>query len=123
MDMEVEFLRRDFTEQNLKSLMDHVQRMATGEAAFFPATLSLIYGGLFQKVFPEPATSGSLLGGSPEAGGESVARSAPAVQPRNSSAARSSNSTYRIKFPSVRAILLYLLVYFLIAALPNASGK
>jgi hypothetical protein len=131
MDTEMEFLRRGFTQRNLKSIMDHVQRMAAGEAAFFPATLSLIYGELFQKALSEPATSGSLLG---RPGGESVAGSAPAVRPRNStviqrpntSAGRSSDSTYRTKFssvPTILLILLYFIVYFFITAFPNASGK
>ena len=59
MDMEIEFLYKNFTERNPKFLMDHIQRMASGEAPFFPATLSLIYDKLVERTFVYPVTPSS----------------------------------------------------------------
>ena len=52
--MEIDFFRRNLTEENPELLMEHIQRMASGEAPFFSATLSLVYRKLFEKVFPLP---------------------------------------------------------------------
>ena len=59
MDMEIEFFRRNLAEQNPKPFMDCVQKMAPEESPFLPATLSLVYSKLFEKVFPQPTASGS----------------------------------------------------------------
>ena len=63
LDMEIQFLHENFTEKDFKSLMDHVQRMASGEAPFFATTLSLVYGGLVKKAFSKQTPFGSGLGG------------------------------------------------------------
>jgi len=47
--MEIWFLHERFTENYPKPLMDHTQRMASGETAFFLATLSLVYDRLVKK--------------------------------------------------------------------------
>ena len=82
--MEIKFFHKTFTEQNPKPLMEHMQRMASGEAPFFPATLSLVIGTLARKVLPRPITSGSRLGKSREVWDQSVAETAPAITPSSS---------------------------------------
>ena len=52
--MEIEFFRGNLTEENPEFLMEHIQRMASGDAPFFSTTLSLVYRKLFEKVFPLP---------------------------------------------------------------------
>lgn len=59
MDVEVEFLQQIPTEWHSKLLMDHIQKMESGEAPFLPMTLSLIYSTLVRKALPQPTTSGS----------------------------------------------------------------
>ena len=63
MDMEIQFLLKNFTEKDPKLLMDHVRRMASGEAPFFATTLSLVYGKLVEKVFTRPTSSSSGTSG------------------------------------------------------------
>jgi len=63
LDMEIQFLHENFTEKDFRSLMDHIQSMASGEAPFFATTLSLVYGGLIRKAFSKHAPLGSGLGG------------------------------------------------------------
>ena len=79
MEMELKFFRRNSTEQNPRSLVDHIQKMKSGEAPFFPATLGLVYDTLFSKVFPQPVASGSGLGG-PSKIGKSATKRTFAVQ-------------------------------------------
>ena len=62
MDMEIQFLHESFTEKDPKLLMDHIQKMASGEMPFFARTLSLVYDKLVEKAFPKPIPSGSGLG-------------------------------------------------------------
>ncbi|KAF9642810.1 hypothetical protein BDM02DRAFT_3273313 [Thelephora ganbajun] len=57
MDMEIQFFHENFTEKDPKLLMDHIQRMASGEAPFFSTTLSLVYGKLLEKAFTQPTHS------------------------------------------------------------------
>ena len=58
MDAEVEFLHKSLAKQNSKKLlMEHIERMASGEAPFFPTTLSLVYDTLVEGYFPQ-TTSG-----------------------------------------------------------------
>ena len=59
MEIEIEFFHKNFTKKDPKSLTDHIQRMALGEAPFFPETLGLVYSKLFRNSFPQPAASGS----------------------------------------------------------------
>ena len=66
MDMEIQFLHDNFTEQDSKLFMEHIQRMASGEAPFFATTLSLVYDKLVEKAFAQPIPSGSGLGKSAE---------------------------------------------------------
>jgi len=49
--MEIHFLDERATELDPKLLIDHTQRMASGEAPFFPTTLSLVYDKLIEKSF------------------------------------------------------------------------
>jgi len=79
MDMEIQFLHDNFTEKDSKLLMDHIQRMAFGEAPFFAATLSLVYDKLVEKAFTQPAPSGSGLRKSAKV--ESVADPRSPLQP------------------------------------------
>ena len=66
MDMEIEFLLKSFTEKDPKSLVEHIQRMACGEAPFFSTTLSLVYDKLVERAFAQSIPSGSRLGKSAE---------------------------------------------------------
>lgn len=59
--MEIKFFLENSTEIH-ESLKDHLERMSSGEAPFFPAMLTLLYGQLARKVFPRSAASGSSLG-------------------------------------------------------------
>lgn len=61
MDMEINFFLKNFTRENPELLMDHIQRMSSGEADFFPSTLSSLYGKLAKNNFPRSVTSGSVL--------------------------------------------------------------
>jgi len=78
MDMEIQFFHDNFTQKDSKLLMEHIQRMASGEAPFFPTTLSLVYDKLVQKALAQPVPSGSGLGKSAEV--ESVADPCPRPQ-------------------------------------------
>ena len=60
MDMEVEFFQSNFTQPDPKVLMDHIQKMTSGEAPYFPETLSLVYGKLFSKAFPQTTFPGPI---------------------------------------------------------------
>ena len=80
MEMEIEFFRRNFPEQNPKLLTDHIQKMELGEAPFFPATLSLVYEKLLSKALPQPVASGSghrMLPGSGDEGATRAGFSQP----------------------------------------------
>lgn len=61
MDLEIKFLNENSPGENPKLLMDHVQRMVSGEAPFLPATLSRIYGALARKVLAPPIPFGSNI--------------------------------------------------------------
>ena len=78
MDMEIQFLYGNFTQKDSTLLMEHIQRMASGEAPFFATTLSLVYDKLVEKAFAQPAPSGSGLGKSAEV--QSVADPCPRPQ-------------------------------------------
>ena len=84
-EVEVEFFHK-FTKADPKSLMDHIQAMASGKAPFFPATLSLVYGKLFRKEFPKPIASGSVLGNFLVTGNQSTSGLALVAVPSSSSA-------------------------------------
>jgi hypothetical protein len=56
--MEIQFLHENFTEKDPGLLKDHVQRMASGEAPFFPATLGLVYHRLIENVSPKHTPPG-----------------------------------------------------------------
>ena len=47
--MEIQFLHNRVTEKDPKLLIDRIQRMASGEAPFFPTTLSLVFDKLVEK--------------------------------------------------------------------------
>ena len=85
--MEIEFLHGNFTEKNPKLLMEHIQRMASGEAPFFSTTLSLVYDKLVERVFTQPVVSSPSpspsLGKPTETGIQSVAEATPSTQSSN----------------------------------------
>ena len=60
LDVEIQFLHEQFAETYPESLMDHIQRMVTGEAPFFPATLSLVYDRLIEQGFSLQASTSNL---------------------------------------------------------------
>lgn len=60
MEMELEFFDRCCVEQKPK-LLEHIQGMSSGNAPFFPTTLSLIYEKLFGKAFAQSITPSSGL--------------------------------------------------------------
>lgn len=78
--MNIEFLQQNFTEQHSKLVMDHIQKMESGEAPFLPTTLSLVYSKLLGKVLLQPTTSGLDLGKFPDTGNRKVVSAAPAIQ-------------------------------------------
>jgi len=82
MDMEIQLLHDHFTEKDPKFLMEHIRRMASGEAPFFATTLSLVYDKLVEKAFARPVPSGFGLGKSAEV--ESVTDPFPPLQPLTS---------------------------------------
>jgi hypothetical protein len=82
--MEIKLFHEFFTGQNPKSLMDHIQRMASGEAPYFPATLSLVYGTLAKKVLLPPIASGSGSEKSGETRDKGVVEPVPTIQTSNS---------------------------------------
>lgn len=49
--MEIQFLHENVVEKDPKLLIDRLQKMASGEAPFFPTTLSLVYDKLVEKAF------------------------------------------------------------------------
>ena len=49
LDMEIQFLQDRVTGKKPKLLIDGIQRMASGEAPFFPTTLSLVFDKLVEK--------------------------------------------------------------------------
>ena len=57
MDMEIEVFYQNFTKKDPKLLMEYIRNAASGEAAFFPTTLSLVYDRLIGKVFPKDTAS------------------------------------------------------------------
>ena len=59
MEVEVEFLHKSFPGKDPKLLTDHMRRVASGEASFFPNILSLVYDMLIEKSFPNDAPSDS----------------------------------------------------------------
>ena len=91
MEMEIEFFHKTSTEKNPRSLMDHIQKMNSGEAPFFPATLGLVYDKLFGDPLPQPIAPSSGLGKSVDTGNQGVAERA--------TAARTPDPTSRVALP------------------------
>ena len=99
MDMEIEFFYKNFTEQNPELLMDHIRRMASGEASFISTTLSLIYDKLVERTFVHPTASGSGPVKSGETGDLSVTGT-PTTQAQDLSTIVNSPSTPKTHLPS-----------------------
>lgn len=78
MDMEIKFLLQNFTEKP-GSLKDHLEKMACGKIPLFPATLSLVYTRLTEKVVGRPIASGSGVGKSIKIEDQHVSGPAPAT--------------------------------------------
>ena len=55
--MEVQYFHKKFPGKDPKPLMDHIQKVASGEVSFFPNVLSLVYDKLFEKSFPKDTPS------------------------------------------------------------------
>ena len=73
MDLEIEYLNNNLTKENSKKLlMEHIERMASGEAPFFSTTLSLVYDTLVEESSPQTTASGSHPGKSPGTGDQGV---------------------------------------------------
>ena len=51
LDMEVQLFHERLTKRDPKFLMDYIQKMASGEAPFFPITLSMVYDKLVENSF------------------------------------------------------------------------
>ena len=83
MDMEIEFLHRNLTGKDPKLLMEHIQRMASGEAPFFSKTLSLVYDKLVGCAFTRPIISDPDLGKSPEIESQGIAEPASTLTPQH----------------------------------------
>ena len=64
--MELQLFRERATEMDPKLLVDHIQRMASGEAPLFPTTLSLLYDKLVEKAFVDRTSFGPDPGGCTE---------------------------------------------------------
>jgi hypothetical protein len=93
MDPEIEFLYRNIA-KNQSRLMEHLQRMASGKAPFFSATLSLVYDKLIDMVFTEAVPTGFGFRESTEA--------APAIRTLNPTASVYLPSTAGYAFPFSR---------------------
>lgn len=93
MDMEIQFLHKNFTGKDPKLLTEHVQRMASGEAPFFAKTLSLVYDNLFEKIFAQPIPSGSDVGKPTEVPNAVVPSPLPQASTTTSSIPSSSTSS------------------------------
>ena len=96
MTMEIEFLNSNLTEKNPKLLTEHIQRMTSGGAPFFPATLSLVYDKLVERAFPRTIVSGSGLEQSPGTEGQGVTNSTDQTNRPN----QGSGSTNRVLNPT-----------------------
>jgi len=59
LDTEIQFFHERVTKNDPKLLIDCIQRMASGEAPFFPTTLSLVYDKLVEKAFTKQSPFGS----------------------------------------------------------------
>jgi len=75
LDMEIQVFHEKVTEFDPKWLIDRIQRMASGEAPFFPTTLSCVYDELLEKAFAKCIPFGPGPGGCDE--GESLIHPAP----------------------------------------------
>lgn len=62
LDLEIRCLHETFSEKDPKSLMEHIQRMASGEALLFPTTLSLVFDELVERAFTKHIPFGSNPG-------------------------------------------------------------
>jgi len=96
LDMEIQFLQERFNEKDPEFPIDHIRRMASGEAPFFPTTLSLVYKKLAEKAFPKHASSGSGLDRHTE--GQNV--TTPTPSPRTSASVSSTTSTSSLQVPT-----------------------
>jgi DNA-directed RNA polymerase subunit RPC12/RpoP len=84
MDLEIQFLLNNCTERNPRLLVEHIQRMVSGEASFLPTMLSLVYDKLIAKVFMGSTTTNSGTRKPTETGGQSGVEHALATQASNS---------------------------------------
>lgn len=71
--MEIEFLRRNLTEQNPESFLDHIRGLVPGESQFVPETMSLVFSKLLERAFPQPTPPG------PDSNSSVVSSSGPQV--------------------------------------------
>jgi len=67
LDIEIQFHHKKVVKKDPKLLIDRIRKMGSGEAPFFPATLSLVYDKLVEKAFTKstpfrPGSSGRTEG-------------------------------------------------------------
>ena len=93
LDMEVQLFHERFTERDPKFLTDYIQKMASGEAPFFPVILSMVYDKLVENLFLNPTCS-SALGKS--SGGQRIINPTPHLQASTSDSSATSSSTSNI---------------------------
>lgn len=90
--MELEFFLKNFTEKNPKPFVEHIQRMASGEAPFFSTTLSLVYDQMVERVFTQSIAPGK----STEGGNQNVPEVTSATQTPNATASLGPSITFVI---------------------------
>lgn len=98
MDMEIGFFLKNFDEKNPRLLMEHIQRMASGEAQFLSETLGLVYDKFFENSLPFVASS-SGLGTPPATGGQGISGSTLIAQEPDTTTNQPSSSTSGTAFP------------------------
>ena len=91
--MEIEVLYRNFLKNDPKQLMDYIQRVASGEAPFFPTTLSLVFEKLIGTKFPKPDSEQPPEGQNVTTSNPVQASSSTVVAPASISTSNGGSST------------------------------
>jgi hypothetical protein len=102
MEMEIEVLHQNFTKKDPKLLVDYIQSAMSGEAAFFPTTLSLVYDRLIGKVLPKDTAPGP----EPEKNYWSWGKTAETTNPFQASSSTSTAAPFFIATPAAFTITL-----------------
>ena len=91
LNMEIQFLRETVIKNDPKLLTDHIQKMASGEAPFFPTTLSLVYDKVVERAFTKYTPFGHGPGGCTD--NQSPFPPTPLPKPSTSTRSAGSSST------------------------------